>query len=193
MPLITHAPTIWRPAAPARIERRLSKPQFVKFLAGCVAPHMRLYAVVAVCTATRPAAILQLTWDREDFDRRQIDLNPTGRVETLKRRPIIAINDTALEVLKAAHPTRSSPLVVSWAGDEILSIKKAFQSASARSGVRATPYTLRHTAAVWMAEGGVPMEPIAQFMGHDDMRTTIAHYARYSPDFIREAANAISW
>ena len=192
MPLITHAPTIWRPAAPARIERRLSKPQFVKFLAGCVAPHMRLYAVVAVCTATRPAAILQLTWDREDFDRRQIDLNPTGRVETLKRRPIIAINDTALEVLKAAHPTRSSPLVVSWAGDEILSIKKAFQSASARSGVRATPYTLRHTAAVWMAEGGVPMEPIAQFMCHDDMRTTIAHYARYSPDFIREAANAIS-
>lgn len=191
--MIDNAPSIWRPAPPPRQERHLSKPQFIKFLAGCRAPHLRLYAVVAVCTAARPTAVLQLTWDRVDFDRRQIDLNPLGRVQTIKRRPVVAINDIALEVLKEAYTARVSNVVVAWGGGEIGSIKKGFQSASVRSGVRATPYTLRHTAAVWMAEAGVPMSEIAQFMGHDDTATTERHYARYSPDHLRAAANAINW
>ncbi len=57
--------------------------------------------------------------------------------------------------------------------------------------MHATPYTLRHTAAVWMAEAGVPMAEIAQLMGHDDNATTEKHYARFSPTFLRRAANAL--
>ena len=37
----------------------------------------------------------------------------------------------------------------------------AFQTASARSGVHVTPYTLRHTGAVWAAEGGASMDELA--------------------------------
>jgi hypothetical protein len=35
------------------------------------------------------------------------------------------------------------------------------------------------------------MPELAQFMGHDDDRTTQAHYARFSPDHLRGVANAI--
>jgi integrase len=76
-------------------------------------------------------------------------------------------------------------------GERVSSLKKAFQAASKRSTVRATPYTLRHTGAVWAAEAGVSMAELAQFMGHDDDRTTQKHYARYSPDHLRGVANAI--
>lgn len=78
-------------------------------------------------------------------------------------------------------------------GKGLGSIKKAFQAASGRSNVHATPYTLRHTGAVWRAEDGVPMPEIAQLMGHDDDRTTQKHYARFSPDYLRKAADAGAW
>ena len=50
---------------------------------------------------------------------------------------------------------------------------------------------VRITRAVWKAEAGAPMSQIAQFMGHDDSATTEKHYARFSPGFLRGAANAL--
>lgn len=35
------------------------------------------------------------------------------------------------------------------------------------------------------------MSQLAQYMGHDDSRTTEKHYARYSPDFLRGVADAL--
>ena len=67
----------------------------------------------------------------------------------------------------------------------VASVKKAFQAASERSGIHVTPYTLRHTGAVWAAEAGVSMAELAQFMGHDDSKTTEKHYARFSPTHLR--------
>ena len=58
--------------------------------------------------------------------------------------------------------------------------------------VGVTPYVLRHTAAVWLAEAGRPMEEIAQFMGHTSPAVTFRTYARYSPDYLRRASDAIS-
>lgn len=149
--------------------------------------------VLAIATCARPTALLELTWDRVDFDRGLIDLNLHGRVQTAKRRPIVPIADYALAPLKAAAEARQSPHVIERGGKPIASIKKAFSAASERSGVVATPYTLRHTGAVWRAEAGVPMPEIAQLMGHDDSRTTEKHYARFSPTYLRSAANAGAW
>jgi integrase len=81
--------------------------------------------------------------------------------------------------------------VVEHGAKQVGSVKKAFSAASDRSGVRVTPYTLRHTGAVWAAEAGVLMQEIAQFMGHDDDRTTSKHYSRFSPGYLTGVANAI--
>jgi integrase len=189
--IIERAPIIWRPAAPERKERHLSRTAFKKLLAGTVAPHARLYMLLGIFTAARPSAILDLTWDRIDFDRATLNLNPPGRKQTAKRRPVVALNDQALEALRLAYLARQCQYVIERGAKKVANIKKAFQAASARSGVYATPYSLRHTAAVWMAEAGVPMSQIAQFMGHDDSATTEKHYARFSPGFLRGAANAL--
>jgi len=189
--IIDRAPVIWRPAAPERQERHLSRDDFKKLLGGTVAPHARLYMLLGIFTAARPSAILDLTWDRIDFERGTVNLNPPGRKQTAKRRPVVALNDQAIEALKLAYEARQCAYVIERGAKKVANIKKAFQAASERSGVRATPYTLRHTAAVWMAEAGVPMSQIAQFMGHDDSATTEKHYARYSPGFLKGAANAL--
>ena len=189
--IIEQAPSIWRPLPPERKERHLSRAQFRKLLAGAVAPHARLYMLLGVFTAARPSALLDLTWDRVDFERGTVDLNPRGRVQTRKRRPVVRLNDQALDALRLAYEARQSEFVIERGAKKVANIKKAFLSASERSGVKATPYSLRHTAAVWMAEAGIPMAEIAQFMGHDDDVTTQRHYARFSPDRLRNAANAL--
>ena len=40
-------------------------------------------------------------------------------------------------------------------------------------------------------EDHVLMAELAQFMGHDDDRTTQKHYARFSPNYLRSVADAI--
>lgn len=42
-----------------------------------------------------------------------------------------------------------------------------------------------------MAEAGIPMEEIAQYLGHANVEVTRKVYARYSPDYLRKAASAL--
>jgi hypothetical protein len=37
----------------------------------------------------------------------------------------------------------------------------------------------------------VPMDQIAQYIGHEDSRTTFRVYARFSPDYLQNAARAL--
>jgi integrase len=188
---IERKPDIPLPSPPDRIGRHLSVNQYRKFLAGVRAPHAQLYMILGVNTMARPSAILELKWSQVNFDRGLIDFNQPGRTQTKKKRPIVPMNRPLRSALETAYAARQSDYVVEHGSEQILSIKKAFHAASQRSGVKATPYTLRHTGAVWAAERGIPMSQLAQYMGHDDSRTTEKHYARYSPDFLRGVADAL--
>lgn len=190
-PRLDKRPAIWLPATPERKERHLTRTEFSKFFANVRADHARLYVMLGIYTMARPTAILELTWDRVDFMRGQIDFTPPDHVPTNKKRTTVGIANELLSALQRAYEARTIESVVEHGGKPIACIKKAFQAASERSGVHATPYTLRHTGAVWAAEAGVRMSELAQFMGHDDDRTTQKHYARFSPDYLVNVANAI--
>jgi site-specific recombinase XerD len=75
----------------------------------------------------------------------------------------------------------------------IKSIRKAIRQAAARSGVPCSPHVFRHTAGVMMAQADVPMQKIAQYLGHTSTRVTERVYARYSPSFMRDASAALDW
>jgi integrase len=187
---VGHRPEIWLPPTPERKTKALTRAEFDAFFAAVRADHARLYVMIGLHAMARPSAILDLTWDRVDFMRRQIDFTPPGHVRTAKRRTVVPVNDELLAALQKGHAARTCEWVIEHGGERVKSIKKAFQAASERSTVHATPYTLRHTGAVWAAEAGVPMAQLAQFLGHDDDRTTQKHYARFSPDFLMNVANA---
>lgn len=187
--LLEKAPQVWRPEAPDREDRHLTVAEFARWFAEVRAIHARLYVEIAVATMARPAAILELKWSQIDWDHGTLHLNPPGRRQTKKRRPVVALDDQILKLLADAHRAAQSEYVIERGGRKIDSIKKAFQAASARSGIHVTPYTLRHTGAVWAVERGTGMAELAQFMGHDDDRTTQKHYARFSPTYLRSVAS----
>jgi integrase len=190
---IERRPAIWLPQKPERKEEKhLTRAQFDRFLSAVKAPHMRLYVLLGLYTMARPGAILGLTWSRIDFMRRRIDFREPGRERTAKRRGVKPIGDALMPALQEFYAARTSPYVIEWGGDQVKCVKKAFQAASKRSGVHATPYTLRHTGAVWAAEAGISMPELAQMMDHDDDRTTQASYARFSPDYLARVVEAIS-
>lgn len=184
-------PDMWLPQVATGTTRHLTHAQFETFFQAVKAPHARLYVLLGLFTMARPAAILDLTWDRVDFERGLIDLNPPGRKQTAKRRPVVPMNDELREALLEAYKARQCAYVVERGSKKVATVKKAFQAAVARSGIAATPYSLRHTGAVWAAEAGVSMDELAQFMGHHDAAVTSRHYARYSPDYLRKVGNAV--
>ena len=191
-PKLSRRAAIWLPATPERKTKHLTPAEFSRFYAAVRADHARLYVAIGLHTLTRPGAILDLTWDRVDFMRRTIDFTPAGHLRTAKRRTIAPISDALLPALQKGFQARTCEFVIERGGKQVACIKKAFQAASQRSGVHATPYTLRHTGAVWAAEGGVSMPELAQLMGHDDDRTTQKHYARFSPGHLISVSNAIA-
>lgn len=189
--LIGKAPTVWRPEADERKTRHLTRAEFERWFAAVKAPHAKLYVELGLATMARPTALLELTWDRVDFDRGTVNLNPSGRRQTRKRRPVVPLNQDALDALSEAYTGRQSQFVIERGAEKIKSIKKAFQAASARSGIHVTPYTLRHTGAVWAAEGGASMAELARYMGHRDSTTTERHYIQFSPDHLRKVAEMV--
>ena len=191
--LKAEAPKVVVPAIPASSVNHLSKAQFKRFLEGCRAPHVRLFAILGVTTGGRATALLQTKWDQVDFDRCQLRLHRNGEVATSKGRATVALNDRAMEALREAKAGAVSEYVIEYHGGPVLSIKKGIEAAAARSKVKCHPHMFRHSAAVWMAEDRVPMSEIAAFLGHRDSAVTSKVYARYSPDFLREAARSLTW
>jgi integrase len=155
-------------------------------------PHVRLFTQLALYTAGRPSSILELTWDRVDFGNMRIMLDNPGKDRTAKGRATVPMVRELVRPLERAKRSALTEYVIEWNGQRVGSIKKAIQRAAQRAGLDGvTPYCLRHTAAVWMAEGGVPMEEIAQYMGHTSPAVTFRTYARYSPEHLRRASDVI--
>jgi integrase len=191
-PWIDRVPHIWMPPRPEPRDRHLSPLEARQLLAACQAPHIRLFVLLALNTAARMSAILELTWQRVDLERGIIALRDPLKAATRKGRATVPINGTLLEALREARAAAIGDHVVEMAGRRVLSIKHGLTATAARAGLKGIgAHVLRHTAAVWMAEAGVPMPEIAAFMGHTDSRITERVYARFSPAYLRRAAAAL--
>jgi len=188
-----NAPAVWMPPPAKPRERYLTREELAQLLDSIDTPHVRLFVVLAVTTGARMSALLDLTWDRVNLAKGIIDLNPAGRHETNKRRAIVPIAPKADAELRIAQEGALSDHVIEYGGNPVKSIKKAIQAAAARSGVKCSAHVFRHTAGVWMAEADVPMQKIAQYLGHTSTRVTEQVYARYSPSYMRDASAALDW
>jgi integrase len=178
------------PPKPPPQDRSLSRAEYDRLVAAADSPHVRLFIVLALATAGRMAAILELTWPQVDFERGLIRLG-LGE-QRRKGRATVPMTARARAALEAAAAARTSEYVIEWAGGRVGKVRHGFATAAVKAGIPwATPHVLRHTAATWMAEAGRPMSEIAQVLGHSDSRITERVYARYSPDYLRQAVAAL--
>lgn len=177
------------PRHPPPRDRYLTREEYRKLRDAAPAPHIGVFIVTAYSTAGRAGAVLELTWDRVDFRRGLVQL-ATEDEHGNKGRALVPMTDSLRTALEAAHRGALTEYVVEYAGRKVRSIRKGFQTACARAGLKCvTPHVLRHTAAVHLAEAGTPMSEISQFLGHTNSRITERVYARYSPDYLRKAAS----
>lgn len=189
---ITETPYIERPAKPPAKTRWLRENEIRRLIDAAKEPHIELAIMLMLTTAGRSGAVLELTWDRVDFNHNLIDLAKFSG-QRRKGRAAVPINDDLLPMLERAKRAALSDHVIEWAGRPVKSIKRGFKAAVIAADLEGvTPHTLRHTAAVHMAKRGISMEMIAQYLGHEDDRITQRVYARFAPDHMRDASAALS-
>jgi integrase len=192
--LIAGASYIPKPPQPKPKDEHITREQAKSLLDACREPHLKVYCAVALTTGARNAAILDLTWDRVDFRVGRFHFDNPQLTTPHKGRAIVPINNTARPILEEAKLRATCEYVVEWRGARVLSVKKALKAAARGVGIpHISPHILRHTAAVHMAEAGIAMEEIAQFLGHSNTNTTRRVYARYSPDYLKHAASALEY
>lgn len=184
---------VWTPPASAPRDRYLSRGEVDRLIEHVGTPHVKLFIILAIATGARMSALLELRWDQVDLKHRTINFNQVGREQTNKRRAVVRINDRAYSALEEAARGALTDWVIEWDGKPVKSIKKAIRKAAERSGVACSPHVFRHTAGVWMAQADVPLQKIAQYLGHTSTRVTERAYARYSPSFMKDAAAALEF
>lgn len=191
--LIKRAPHIWRPSKPEPNRRILNDREKLALVDAAEAPHIRLAIILLLGTAARIGAILDLEWERVDFERGTINLRTEGS-ETRKGRAVVPMSKMVRAALQTAHDAALSDSVVEYAGGPVKSIKTGFTAAVRRSRIgKVTIHEMRHTAAVTMVSAGVKMSVVSQMLGHSNLATTHKVYARYQPEHMADAAEVLDF
>lgn len=179
---------VWMPPQSPPRDRHLSRAEFRKLLDASQG-HMTVFLHLAIATAARREAILDLTWAQVNFEGNCINL---GQKPGGKARATVPMTATVRAVLEGVREKAISEYVVEYGGRKVANIKTALRATCDRAKIeRIGAHTLRHTAAVWMAGAGVPLEKISQFLGHANVNVTARVYARYQPEHLKDAADAL--
>lgn len=186
---IAKIPKMEIPHKPQGRDRWLTRAEADRLIAAARSQHIRLFIIIGLTTAARKTAILELTWDRVDFENRRINFNPPIRRITSKRRAIVPINDTLYAALIEARKASTCDYVIEYAGGPVKDVKRGVRLTVERAGLKGVfPHILRHTSATWMTQQGA--HNVGEFLGHKDPRST-QKYAHHHPDFLIEPAKAL--
>lgn len=191
--VIEEAPTIWRPAKPETDKRILNKGEMRALVEATRAPHTRLAVILLLGTAARVGAILDLTWDRIDFEAGSINLRlPDSR--TRKGRAIVPMSGMTRAALSSAKEAALTDYVIEHGAKPVKKVRKGILAAVERAKLgHVRIHDLRHTAAVTMLSEGVPLEMVSQCLGHSNTAITFKTYARYLPQHMQQAVDVLDF
>jgi hypothetical protein len=167
---------------------------------------LRRYLIGAICTLARPDAVLDMSiipergqWMKED---RRFNLNPVGRAQTKKHRPIVPVND----LLHAWLSETEEWLVCrerSWFdADEqmervaqigVKAVRSGWDSMRAQLGIPTGwgPKLIRHSMASELRKRRVDPWELSGQLGHRVLKTSEI-YAIYDPDYLGTVQLAIA-
>lgn len=148
------------------------------------APHIRMFVHLALGTAQRMGAILELTWEQVDFEHGVIWF--AGGSSKLKRRVAMPMSDGLRQALEEERQHARTEFVIEYQDAPVKSVKTGFHALLRRAGLSGVRvHDLRRTAASWSIMDGASFAQVAAMLG-DDERTVKQHYAHFSPDYLAE-------
>ena len=151
-----------------------------------------MYLLLAFATGARPTAVLELTRAQADFRHNVIHINPSGRKQTAKRRPVLPIPETLMSWLQKGTAQHficygDGQAYTKWGWDAIF--KRLVKRADVQG---ASAYTIRHTVATESYSRGVSYGDVQMYLGHslESMGTT-GRYIHLKPDYLQAPRRAI--
>lgn len=171
---------------PGRL-RYLTGQEVLRLLAECK-KHIRPIVTVALNTGMRRGEILKLKWEDVDLRNGLLLLKDTKNGESRA----VPINAAVREVLAGIVRRLDSKYVFcNPKGQPLKEIKHGFESACRKAGIRDFRFhDLRHSAASFMAMGGVSLLAIGTILGHKTASMT-KRYSHLSPGHLQDAVAVI--
>ncbi|WP_376960178.1 site-specific integrase [Azospirillum sp. A26] len=190
---------VWVPPRPEPRTRWLTRDEVAALLRAArsfkrIRSHLPLFILIGLYTGARKEAILSLRWPQVDLARGVIDFNIPGRAKTSKGRAVIPIPRRLMTFLKAARKKGSDTgHVITYQGHPVKTVKGGWAYARKRAGLGpdVIPHTLRHTAASWMVQKGVPLYEVARWLGHKTISQVQSTYGHLAPDHLDRARRAL--
>jgi hypothetical protein len=154
------------------------------------------WLLISMATACRPEAAVDLGPKQRIPDAQAINLNPEGRQQNKKFRPILRCPKVLTVALNRWDKAGLDAHGGKYCGyASVDSVDSALERVCKRKHInlpQMSVYSIRHKVTTVMRAAGVPREQIDRQLGHvgAGARTT-EDYGEYSPDFQRESAAAI--
>jgi len=159
---------------------------------------LRRYVIGAMTTLGRPDAVLDMSVDpaRGQWMKaeRRFDLNPNGRLQTRKRRPVmpvvdllhswLEVTDDRLVCLERTKEVDGEEITTQIA---VASVRSGWDTA--RNELKLPPgwgpKLIRHSTATILANRGVDLAEIEIALGHRVINKTTDRYVIFSPDYLK--------
>lgn len=160
---------------------------------------LRRYLIAAICMLARPDAILDLSVapSREQWmrDERRIALNPAGRIQTKKVRPVLPVVDLLQSWLDVTDEWFVCGETTRFDAKQKIDVVEQYRVGSVRSawdgareqlGIPAGwgPKLIRHSMATILANRRVDLIELEMAMGHRVLAKTTGRYALFQPDYL---------
>lgn len=151
-------------------------------------PRLRTFIVIALATALRRGAVMRLSWGHLDFERGFFNLPPgRGTKGIPPRLPMTAAVKAELLAHRerCGRTTGETPIFegsLDAIRDDLRRVRKACAKIAPERRERIGFHALRHTAASWMVQDGVPLYEVAKILGHGSVYVT-ERYAHLVPGF----------
>jgi integrase len=147
--------------------------------------HIVTFMSLMMGTMCRPGAAMSFCSPQIDRRMGAAYLNPVGRVQTKKYRPIVPLTGLTEH---AAGATIGNFIL--FKGKPVTTIKTAWRAGRERAGLdcEVQPYSLRHTMARELIERGVPRYQLALMLGHAVPEGVTS--VTYAPVVLRETMEA---
>jgi integrase len=190
---INYLPILTRLKSPPPRSKFLSEDEINRLIeASKKYPHVHLFVKIAIMTGQRLEAILSLKWSQVDFNSGLIDFNDHDMrlFERRKGRGIVPMSDSLRDLLSSLN--QDCLYVINNKGKRITDFRFAWKKVTKDAGIDITPHILRHTVATMLAKKNVPMMQISRLLGHKSSSITERVYAKFSPDFCKQAVSHLN-
>ena len=171
-------------------ERFLDADEASRLLARCK-PWLHLVVLAALQTGARQGELLALDWSDVDLERGLIYLRKTKNGEARRVRL-----SAPLKAALAEAPSKfaGGPVFLNASGEPLVRacIRGPFKTACKRAWIANCRFhDLRHTAASWLVQAGIPLNTVRDILGHKSITMTL-RYAHLAPNHHDDAMAALA-